>query len=152
MGLFVLKKPSGQAWLSQDNLSFDAHQIGNTVKSLTSKLSVMYDNYTNKDDSKLKIYRWKDNNGNWSYSDKPDSGTQSEAVFLEPKAIVVLPAFKRSSNDLANSIKKHDIVLPSIENNAPSKVLSIYKDANNVQKIMNDRQQTISKAIKASGG
>jgi len=152
MGLFVIKKPDGQAWLSLDDLSFKTHEIENTVKSLTNKFSVAYDNYTKEDDSQLKIYRWKDNNGNWSYSDNPESAAHSEEVFLDPKAIVVLPAVELSTNTLPNSIKKHDKATPSTESNVPSKVLSIYKDANNVQNIMNDRQQTISKAIKDSGG
>ena len=152
MGLFVIKKPDGQAWLSLDDLSFNTHEIENTVKSLTSKLSVVHDNYTKEDDSQLKIYRWKDSKGNWSYSDNPESEMQSEEVFLDPKAIIVLPSLELSTNDLPNSIKKHDTVSSSTESNAPSKVLSIYKGANNVQKIMDERQQTISKAIKDSGG
>lgn len=152
MGLFVLKKPDGQAWLSLDVLSINTLAIEKKVKSLTNKLLVSYENNAKEDDSQVKIYRWKDSKGNWSYSDNPQSAKQSEEVFLDPKAIIVLPALELSTNDSPNSIKKYDKISPSTESTAPNKVLSIYKDANNVQEIMNERQQTISKAIKDSGG
>ncbi len=160
MGLFVLKKPTGQAWLTIDDVLPKTLMIDKEIKSITDKLSIAYENITTNKDSlteqsnEVKIYRWKDSNGNWVYSDKLKNSVESEEVLLDPNDVIVLPAFEVSTNNSPNSYspQKGNKASPSSLTAPPSKVLNLYKDANNVQKLMDERQHNISKAIKDSTG
>jgi len=160
MGLFVLKGPEGQPWLTVDDLLPKTLMIDKEIESIADKFLVTYENFTVEGNSQIeqgsdiKVYRWKDSSGNWSYSDKPKASADSEEVFLNPNDVVVLPAFDVSSSDFpnSNSLKKGDKPSSSPLTTSPSKVLDLYKDANNVQKLMDERQQNISKTIKDSTG
>ena len=161
IGLFVIKKPDGQAWLTIDDLLPEPLLLEQEIESIADKLEVTYENISSslnshtEKEAEVKVYRWKDNNGNWSYSDKPRASAESEEIFIDPNDVVVLPAFKASSNDSSmlnsskvNSSRKDEKTSPLPLTTPPTKVLDLYKDANNVQKLMNERQQNISKAIK----
>jgi len=151
MGLFVLKKPNGQTWISVNDLLPNTSMIDGKIKSFTGKILLAYESFRSAENNKIelgnevKIYRWKDSNGNWSYSDKPNASVESKQVFLDPKDIVVLPAFEVPTND--DLLQKNNKALPSSLPTSPSKILDVYKDANNVQKLMDDREQNINKAI-----
>jgi len=156
MGLFVLKKPNGQAWLVVDDLFPKTLMIDQEIKSIADKLLVTYENFIVEENnqieqgSDIKIYRWKDNSGNWSYSDKPKASVESEEVYLDPNDVVVLPAFKVSTNNSPNA-KPLKIDIMSSQNpltTSPNNMLNLFKDANNVQKLIDDREENISKAIK----
>lgn len=162
-GLFILKKPNGQAWFTVDDLLPKMIMIENKLESITDNFLVKYESFTKEvkeessqveQRSELKIYRWKDNNGNWSYSDKPKASAENEEIFLDPNDVVVLPALKVDTKNLPNAkaSKKDDKISPSPLTVLPSKALNLYKDANNVQKLMDERQKNISKAIKDSTG
>ncbi|MDX2368912.1 MAG: hypothetical protein QNK36_10985 [Colwellia sp.] len=152
VGLFVFKQPNGQAWLSTDVLLPNIQVISEKINDVTKKIHKVFNNGIPEKNSTVKVYRSKDSNGNWSYSDKPNVATESEAVSFDPKGIVVLPAFDVSSVDLSHSTttEKHDNAIPNTVITTPSKVLELYKDVNNVQKLMDARQQKLSKAIKES--
>lgn len=155
MGLFFLKKPDGKTWLTVNELVPNASVIERKVKYIKNKLLIAYQDITSEGDQndKVTIYRWKDSQGNWSYSDAPQGTSESEEVLLNPNDIVVLPALK-TSNNTANSATLKTNEKPSAKSvtTSPSNVLNLYKDANNVQKLMDERQKNISKAIKASQG
>jgi hypothetical protein len=160
VGLFVLKKPNGQAWLTVDDFLPNRFQFDKKIEYISDKLKVTYESFTVSEGNKvgqgsgLKVYRWKDSNGNWSYSDKPKESADSEEVFLDPNDVVVLPEFKASINNLSNSSPpiKTEKTSPSPLTISPSKVLDLHNDAKNVQKLMDDREQSLSKAIKDSTG
>lgn len=160
MGLFILKKPNGQAWIVIGDFLPNTFIFDKEIESIADKFKVTYESFTASESnqvgqgSEVKVYRWKDSKGNWSYSDKPRESADSEEVFFDPKDIVVLPEFKATLNDFskpAPPIKKEK-TLPSSLTTSPSKVLDLYKDANNVQKLMDGREQSISEAIKDSTG
>lgn len=149
-GLFVFKQPNGQAWLSLDGFLPDTQVINEKINLVTKKVHKIFDNNKAEINNKVKVYRWKDSNGNWSYSDNPDASMENEEMLFDPKNIVVLPAFDVptvNSSD-TNSKEKHDNVSPNTLMTSPRKVLELYKDANNVQQLMDDRQKKVSKAIK----
>lgn len=126
--------------------------ISEKINSATNKLHKVFKNDITEKDSAVKVYRWKDRNGNWSYSDKPKVATESEEVLYNPKNIVVLPTFKVSPIDSPNSKleEKHANTSPNTVNSSQNRVLELYKNANNVQKIMDGRQEKLSKAIQSS--
>lgn len=127
LGLFVLKKPDRQPWLIVDDLSIDTQEIEKKVVYYSNKFLAFYENFIKEGDSQVKIYRWKDSNGNWSYSDDPNSATHSEEVFLDPKAIVILPTLDYTKNNLPSSIENKVKVSQSPLTTPSSKVLSLYQ-------------------------
>jgi len=153
-GLFVLKQPNGQPWLSLDGFLPNAQVIDEKINSVNSRLQHVFDKYPPRKENNVKVYRWKDSNGHWSYSDKPQAHFESEEILFDPKDIIVLPAFDEPTIATTKSIskEKHDDVSPDSVITTPSKVLDLYKGANNVQKLMDARQQKVSKAIKDSTG
>lgn len=153
-GLFIFKQPNGQAWLSVDGFLPNAQVIDKKINSATSKFQQVFEKFAPEKENNVKVYRWKDSNGHWSYSDKPQAPFESEEILFDPKDIIVLPAFDAATIDSSkpNSKEKHDDVSPNSVITTPSKVLDLYKDANNVQKLMDARQQKVSRAIKDSIG
>jgi hypothetical protein len=64
----------------------------------------------------------------------------------------VLTAFNQPTVDTLNSNpkEKFDSSAPNTSFNTTSKVLELYKEAKNVQKLMDARQNNVSEAIKES--
>lgn len=149
-GLFVFKQPNGQVWLSVDSFIPNTQIINEAINLARNKLHQVLENDIPETDGTVKIYRWKDSYGHWHYSDKAKASIESEEVIFDPKDIIVLPAFDVPSVDLSHSKEKHDNADPNTLISSPSKVLGLYQDANNVQKLMDARQDNISKAIKDS--
>tara|TARA_R110001583_G_scaffold65464_1_gene189101 strand:- start:675 stop:1199 length:525 start_codon:yes stop_codon:yes gene_type:complete len=154
VGFFVFKQPNGQAWLSIDDFVPNTQIISEKINLATNKINAVFKKPISKNDSTIKVYRWKDSNGNWSYSDKPKASIESEEMLFDQENIVVLPAFDQPTIDALNSNPKgkYDNDAPNTLLSKPGKVLELYKDAKNVQKLMDTRQQNISKAIKESTG
>ncbi|MCI2283587.1 hypothetical protein L3081_09530 [Colwellia sp. MSW7] len=80
--------------------------------------------------------------------------SNSQELTLNPDDVMVLPALDVSTINPPESKKDKSKVkvLPSNEFSAPNNVLDVFKEANNVQKLMDDRQNKLSKAIEDSGG
>jgi hypothetical protein len=157
-GLFVIKQPNGQPWLSANEFKPNTQAITEKINTITSKLKKVFESDIAKKDGAVKVYRWKDSKGNWNYSDT-DNATNSEEVLYDPKDIIVLPALKPPSPDLTNltdstTHKKNTNADPAPETLIPSpnKVLELYKDAKNVQSLIDSRQDKLSQAIKDSSG
>lgn len=149
MGLFIFKQPNGQPWLSVDKLLPNTPAIEKNISAITSKIKTISLSTDIEDSSHVNVYRWQDVNGNWSYSDKPNAAFDSEKLSLNPDEILVLPSFEPPKNDVAKPISDEKRSL-SPKTSPPSKVMELYKNANNVQKIMDGREQQISKAINES--
>lgn len=157
MGLFFLKNPNGQAWLTIDDLIPNTYVIDKKIDAIKGDVLATYkgltadENSQIKQDGEVKIYRWKDSKGNWSYSDKPKFLDESEQVFLDSNNIVALPPLKPSLDKAFDLPATKDKSSPSPLTISPSKVLELYKDVNNIQKLVDDRQKHISQAIKDNG-
>jgi hypothetical protein len=136
IGLFVLKKPDGQAWLSMDELSFDTETFPSQLNSIKDKVSVVYNALSSKENSEVKIYRWKDDSGNWVYSDKVADAREAEEVLLDPSGIVILPTNNESIIHLSSfkglpaGLSQNPVITSA------SKVSTLFKEANNVQKVI----------------
>lgn len=148
IGLFVLKKPNGQAWLSMDELSFNTETVPLQLNSIKHKVSAVYNGLSSKASSEVKIYRWKDDNGNWVYSDKIADARDVEEVLLDPNDVIVLPAANESTMYSLNFKEAPAKLAQSPVTVSANKVTTLFKDANNVQKLMDNRQQELSKALK----
>lgn len=147
-GLFIFKQPNGQAWLSVNSFIPNTQRMDEAINLARKKLHQLFESDLSENEGAIKVYRWKDSNGHWNYSDNPKVSTKNEEVFFNPKDILVLPTFNTPSVDLSNSKEKYDNTEPKALGTSPSKVLELYQDVNNVQKLMDARQDNISKAIK----
>lgn len=151
-GLFVFKQPNGQSWLSVDSFIPNTEKMNEIINFANNKVQQVFKNDSPENNSTVKVYRWKDSNGQWYYSDKPKASTKSEEVIFDSKDIIVLPAFDEPLSGSTNPKEKQDKASSKVLIPSPSKVLDLYQDANNVQKLMDSRQQNISKVIKDSTG
>ena len=148
-GLFIFKQPNGKTWLSIESFTPNTQEIGDKINVLSYKLNEIFNHVENKN-STVEVYRWKDSNGNWSYSDKPQISGDSEKVSFNAKDVTVLPATKVSSINSSTPTKKGDGTTSNTLIVTPSKVTKLYEDANNIQNLMDARQANIAKSLKKS--
>ena len=151
LGLFIVKKPNGETWLTINDLLPDKIIIADKIEPISEQLSAVYQRITastNHQSDDVKIYRWQDKNGHWGYSDQPNSSTENEEVRFYPDDVIVLPALSSSENNLSGSKKTEHTIQETSLTPSTNKVLELYKDANNVQNLINERQQNLSEAIK----
>ena len=151
-GLFVFKKPNGQAWLDFNDLLPNKMMIEQEIDSVVTKLTTGFEEITittddHNTDGEVKIYRWKDKHGNWSYSDKPNASVEQEEVVFDSKDIIVLPEFEPTKPSESASLEKKSSQSAKAETSTSKKILNLYNDANNVQKLMDDRDKRIQEAI-----
>ena len=142
-GLFVLKKPDGTPWLSLGDFVPDMQSvtdsIGNTVP----------DSLTGADD--VAVYRWKDADGNWQYSDKsPSHITAEQKVInthlnrdLAPEKIKTV-ASKPKGQGKALLIKDSSLSPTTL---SPDKISKLVDDAQNIQNLVDDRKRLQDKAL-----
>ena len=156
IGLFFLKKPDGQPWLSPAEITLSSVTINEAIDAFVDNALTTYKDITNQNELKIeqnddvKIYRWKDSKGHWNYSDKPRLSAESEQVLIEPSNIITLPPIKAIATESLEPRKKDNKPLPSPLTISPAKVLDLYKDAKNVQKVADERQTHINKTINGS--
>jgi hypothetical protein len=142
-GLFVLKKPDGTTWLTLDTiipaLSFDS------IKESVGE--ALPDQIIGGNGEQVMVYKWKDAEGNWQFSDKPPEEKRVEQVMLSTRLNRdLVPALKtvNSSDVQPDSDNKTPLMkqAPSISPTtiAPGKISKLIDDARNVQTLMNDRQ------------
>ena len=147
-GLFVFKQPNGQAWLSIEDFLLNTQAINEKVNLVTNQLHEVFKSNIPEKNTTVKVYRWKDSNGNWSYSDKSKAPNESTELLFDQNNIVVLPAFDTTTTNSSNPIKNHGNTASKDLITKPNKVVELYKDVNNVQGLMDTRQDTIAEAIK----
>lgn len=151
LGLFIVKKPNGETWLTINDLLSDKIIIADKIEPIREQFSALYQRIivsTNHQSDDVKIYRWQDKNGHWSYSDHPSSLTENEEVQLDPDDVIVLPALTSPEHNSSSSKNTEHTVQEASLTPSTNKVLELYKDANNVQKLINERQQNLSDTIK----
>ncbi len=148
-GLFIFKQPNGKTWLSMKSFIPDTQVISEKIDTLSFELNELFKNDENKN-STVEVYRWRDSNGNWSYSDKPQTSSESEKVSFDSKNITVLPKVEVPSNNSPAYIIKDKGASSNTLIATPSKVIKLYEDANNIQNLMDTRQQSIAQSLEKS--
>ena len=151
LGLFVLKQPNGQPWININNLLSKTAPISNKFDTLKKDIKTTFDgitDYKNEQKNSSKIYRWQDNKGNWIYSDKPSSEFSNETVSLGSENIINLstePSLKLTTDSkLKSQTQNKELTTVPLPNN----INELYKDANNVQVLMNNRANIIADSVK----
>ena len=148
---FFIKKPDGHPWLTINKF------IPNT--NFTNQAKTFSKNLINKTKSivgvenSTTIYKWKDEQGVWHYSDKPLSKTPGEniskaTVWNVPNNLTVIPVEKpfiplKNINNPTNTDKNNS------DHNIPvsSKVSTLINDAKGIQKLMDQRTKMINENL-----
>ncbi|MGH1487754.1 MAG: DUF4124 domain-containing protein [Cellvibrionaceae bacterium] len=137
-GLFVLKKPDGTPWLSLDDFIPDI-SVGSVKDALPGG-------------NEVAVYRWKDAEGNWQYSDTPPGNNTAEQVLVNTNLNRdLVPEFKPSKvadtkpkSGKALLIKDSSISPTTVP---MDKIPELVDDAKNVQQLMDDRTKQLEKAM-----
>ncbi|MGS2718194.1 DUF4124 domain-containing protein [Eionea flava] len=160
-GLFILKKPDGRPVLSIDEFLPDTSEISTLAQTLLDEFDNIYNEAStilaeteNSDIQQSvepandsKIYRWKDNNGNWQFSDTPPSNQTAEAIQVsgdlnkDLSVTYTAPEKEIVSDDIPASAQPSSVLPMTV---SPDKVSKLIEDANNIQKLMDDRADTLN--------
>lgn len=150
-GLFVLKKPDGQAWLSVDDFTPDLNKITSKANTFFSRPNTSTQEASTEAVTIKKsngIYRWKDANNRWQYSDTPPKHQQVEAIHVSGELNGdLVEEYKPPKSDNAsvlgasNSTQEVTNIIPPTL--SPEKVSKLIEDANNIQQLIDDRAAKI---------
>jgi len=150
-GLFVMKRPDGQTWLSLNEVTPDLQQTKFEVKQFSKDAIKTIKNVFNDESEEVNknvtVYRWKDEKGNWHFSDKPNEKT--EKVILDSSKITVLPSFKKDANktEITSNKNESSFSIPTPTTIAPDKIKDLIQDANNIQNLIDNREKQISESL-----
>lgn len=151
-GLFVLKKPDGTPWLSVSDFTPDTRAISDSAKSMTKTVTNTIKETAALPSSEAPsggVYRWKDANGQWRYSDKaPDNVSENQQVETlqvsgDLNRDLVEEGSRRtpeSSNQGSNNTADTSISPTSI---SPEKISKLIDDTKNVKKMMEERNSRL---------
>jgi len=140
-GLFVMKNPDGQPWLSADDFLPDISLSNIFPKNL-------FASDIGASDSAVSVYRWRNAQGQWEFSDIPPEDLEAERMTLSTNA----------NRDLYTSAKEKPAEEkspkgPSVADRlspttvSPAKIATLVSDAEGVQKLLNDRKQTMDETL-----
>lgn len=153
-GLFVLKKPDGTPWLSLDEFMPDTKGITSSTNDIVSKAKGMLDNDqpTTTANTSGGVYRWKDKNGQWQFSDQPPTANiAAEKIDVsgdlnrDIAEKFTPPETKPSATTASTANTPGTNVIPSTL--SPEKVEKLMQDANNIQNLMDNRQKKLEKQL-----
>jgi hypothetical protein len=148
VGLFFLKKPDGTPWLSVSDFTPD---VGSIKRSISDVIPENANGETASES--VSVYKWKDSNGNWQFSDTPPENIETEQVLVDTdvnrdltpdltESSKVISEFKKKGN--AALIKDNSISPTTV---SPGDIPTLIDDANNVQELMNNRQEQLDSVL-----
>ncbi len=150
-GLFVLKKPDGTPILSANDFLPDITSIVTDAKRLISDAKEAASSVGDDTESNAKataqtqpsIYRWKDSNGQWQFSDTPPANQTAEAMNVSGNLNKDLVATYEPPTEptIENDVTTTSTAGPIPMTVSPDKVSKLIEDADNIQKLMDDRAE-----------
>jgi Domain of unknown function (DUF4124) len=141
---FILKKPDGTPMM-------DARQLIPDVKSWSADISAWWHKMKRQapssiaggDGEETTVYRWQAADGSWQFSDTPPVQGQSEKIQVDPNANLIqgLPEAPEPQEPEEES---SGLNLPVPMTISPAKVKKLKEDAENIQKLMDDRAEQLN--------
>jgi|GEM_PF-436592 len=156
-GLFVIKKPDGTPILSTKEflpkitaITSDVKKLISDAKNAAASIGSNSEKYNeeNTEQSEVEqtqstVYRWKDANGQWQFSDIQPANQTAEAMNISGnlnKDLVATyepPEEPTTENDTtSDEAAQTESVIPMTV--SPDEVSKLMKDVNNIQKLMDD--------------
>lgn len=148
--LFIIKRPDGKPYLSVDMIFGKAQQEANALLDKSKReLNDAVNSAKGMMDgeapsaSQATIYKWQDAKGNWHYSDRPNTRVNSQVHTLDPTKITIMAA---ENTDILNEKTQNADGLEGkggINSMSPNEVKKLVQDAQNVQKLMDQRAKQL---------
>jgi len=140
-GLFVMKNPDGQPWLSAEDVVPEISFSNIFPKNI-------FASGADAGDSAVAVYRWRNAQGQWEFSDIPPEDLDAEKMTLSTNA----------NRDLYTSAKQKPAEAKSQEGPSvadrlspttvsPAKIATLVSDAEGVQKLLEDRKQAMDETL-----
>jgi hypothetical protein len=138
-GPMLMKKPDGTPFMESPLDYFSSETTG--TNSRQSNIN-----------SSHSFYKWQDENGTWHYSDQPQEGQNIETVTVNTNTNLIqgLRIEKEEEKESGKDKEEGKAEISSIPlpMTVPfEKVSQMLEDANNLQQVMDDRNNKIEKAI-----
>ena len=150
-GLFVLKRPDGEPWLRLEEFGIDVAIARKAIERLISSSSQQGEKDLRSNDSKsksIKVYKWRDAEGSWQYSDKPPADQDELAVEtmminsntnIVPARKLSKPVEKKPSNPV--ELEQDEVPLPLSA--SPYQIKEIVEDAKKIQQLSDQRAESL---------
>jgi hypothetical protein len=140
-GPMLMKKPDGTPFIESPLDWFSTSSTGsqnNESSSLTTQ----------------SFYKWQDDDGSWHYSDQPQAGKNIETVTVNTNANLIQGLRLEKNKEQAVIEKKSEPKAESSSIPLPmtvplEKVTKMLKDANNIQQLMDNRNEKIQQATRS---
>lgn len=146
-GPFIMKRPDGRPWMSLEDLLPDWHSLSPQVKNLWSSIGDSAAAVTSGEPGdKTRVYKWRDSEGHWQFSDSPNPSGASEAVLIDPNTnIIQATPLPKRKDEKAQTVtaQESQIGVPLPTTVAPGKVSALMRDAQQVQELVNQRTQAL---------
>lgn len=142
-GLFILKKPDGSPWLSAKDFIPDTSSLKEAIP----------DQIIGGNDGNVAVYKWKDSEGNWQFSDKPPTNTNAQQVLVDTnlnRDLAPTAPVKSLTSSNSNKTGKAILIKDSSINSgvlSPGNAATLINDAKNVQNIVDERQKQLEAAM-----
>lgn len=144
---FILKKPDGTPLM-------DARQLIPDVKSWSTDISGWWNRMKRKvpeatggavGGEETTVYRWKAPDGSWQFSDTPPVQGEADKITVDPNANLIqgLPEQQEPELD-SQEDEDSGIGLPLPMTISPDQVKKLKEDAENIQKLMDDRADQLN--------
>lgn len=150
-GLFFIKRPDGQPWLSLNTFTPDLSGVKAKIEHAVQLLKEKTVRLSADDQSpaqKTQVYKWKRADGSWTYSDKPPPKAERldvTVMILDSNTNIVpalkLPTETQKTPEQAAVAEEHKVPLPLSAN--PQQIKELVDDTNELQQLMEQRQESL---------
>ncbi len=144
-GLFYIKNPDGEAWLSAEDLVPEVSMNDLWPRDLLSKLKGLIRFDASNTEESVPVYRWKNKEGIWVYSDTAPIELEAELIRvstganadLYPGLINNEPAVTRPSS------KNGDAEASPLEGDTAN----LIKNSKNVERLLQERKRQMDETL-----
>ncbi len=159
-GLFVLKRPDGKPWLDYQafipNIQAYLQAAKGAKETVAREVSDLTDSPAPKTTT---VYKWRDANGVWQYSDTPPENTASDIVVVNNNTNIIqatpLPDNAESEERPRNTggsvtyieQKNQDTGEDNSDALLKGGLENVMSDAKNIQQVLDQRQQAMQQQI-----
>ncbi len=148
-GLFVLKSPDGNPIISTEKIALKVKSISEDSKNMAYSLDKNLN--LNNNTGEVEVYRWKDSQGKWQYSNVDPENKHAKKVEQQINIIPSKPkkaALTKPSHAKTKEQKPSPLNGISPTTISPDKISKLIDDAKNVQQLMDKRMPQIDAELK----
>ncbi len=145
IGPFFIKGPSGEPLLTIDDFLSDLPDSPADLlpDALVSEGSEAEGEIT-------QIYKWKDENGVWQFSNSPVDANGAELMEIDSN-INTIPAFKAPEKTGSVATKKKTPSIPGVMTVSPGQAAELMDTVNNLQETIDQRKSEMDKVTGMEG-